>query len=200
MRAESGGTYGDVGGIGIDFDDDPLLPGHDVGFFPKGVQQAGHAAIVRVTGVKRQVRLPDNAFFQHERSGVDIIEKDRLIERSEKLGAYLHQKAKDILAKHSIVGEIRGKGLLLGIELVKDKQTREPFEPAASIEDKIHQKAMQRGCLIYTGNGTVDGINGAHLLVAPPFIITEEEIDTALQILDEAISKVEEELSAAGKR
>lgn len=126
---------------------------------------------------------------------LDIIEKDSLVERSQNLGVYLHQKTKDTLAKHVIVGDIRGKGLLLGIELVKSKQTREPFEPALGIEAQIHQKAMQKGCLIYTGNGTVDGVSGAHLLVAPPFIITEEEIDKALKMLDEAISEVEAELS-----
>ena len=53
---------------------------------------------------------------------------------------------------------------------------------------------MQKGCLIYPGTGTVDGVRGAHFLVAPPFIITKEEINTALKILDEAISEVEEKL------
>jgi len=122
---------------------------------------------------------------------LDIIQRDRLVERSESLGTYLHQKAKDTLLKHSIVGNIRGKGLLLGVELVKDKQTKEPFDPAVGIEALVHQKAMQKGCLIYPGTGTVDGVRGAHFLVAPPFIITKEEIDTALKILDEAMSEVE---------
>jgi adenosylmethionine-8-amino-7-oxononanoate aminotransferase len=132
-------------------------------------------------------------------SVLDIIENDRLVERSENLGAYLHQKAKDTLAKNTIVGDIRGRGLLLGIELVKDKKTKEPFEPSVGIEAQIHQKAIQKGCLIYTGNGTFDGVSGAHLLVAPPFIITKVEIDTALQILDEAIGKIGEEFSAASR-
>ena len=122
---------------------------------------------------------------------LDIILKDKLVERSESLGVYLHQRAKDTLLKHSIVGDIRGKGLLLGVELVKDKQTKEPFDPAVGIEALVHQKAMQKGCLIYPGTGTVDGVRGAHFLVAPPFIITKEEIDTALGIVDEAISEVE---------
>ncbi len=122
---------------------------------------------------------------------LDIILKDKLVERSESLGVYLHQRAKDILLEHSIVGDIRGKGLLLGVELVKDKRTKEPFDPAVGIEALVHQKAMQKGCLIYPGTGTVDGIRGAHFLVAPPFIITKEEIDTALKTLDEAMSEVE---------
>jgi len=122
---------------------------------------------------------------------LDIIQRDKLVERSGNLGAYLHQRAKDTLLKHSIVGDIRGKGLLLGVELVKDKLTKEPFGSAVGIEVLVHQKAMQKGCLIYPGTGTVDGIGGAHFLVAPPFIITKEEIDTALEILDESISEVE---------
>jgi len=125
---------------------------------------------------------------------LDIIQRDRLVERSESLGTYLHQKAKDILSEHSIAGDIRGKGLFLGIELVKDKQTKEPFEPTVGIEALVYQKAMQKGCLIYPGTGTVDGVRGSHFLVAPPFIITKEEINTALKILDEAMSEVEEKL------
>ena len=122
---------------------------------------------------------------------LDIILKDKLVERSESLGVYLHQRAKDTLLKHSIVGDIRGKGLLLGVELVKDKRTKEPFHPSVGIEALVHQKAMQKRCFIYPGTGTVDGVRGAHFLVAPPFIITKEEIDTALEIVDEAISEVE---------
>ena len=125
---------------------------------------------------------------------LDIIQKDRLVERSERLGEYLHQKAKETLLKHSIVGDIRGKGLLLGVELVKDKRTKEAFDPAVGIEALVHQRAMQKGCLIYPGTGTVDGVRGAHFLAAPPFIITKEEIDTALKMLDEAITEVESEL------
>jgi len=122
---------------------------------------------------------------------LNIIEKDELVKRSESLGKYLHQKAKDTLSEHSIVGDIRGKGLLMGVELVKNKQTKEPFEPVVGIEGLMYQKAKQRGCLIYPGRGTVGGVRGAHFLVAPPFIITKEEIDTAVAMLDDAMSEVE---------
>lgn len=126
---------------------------------------------------------------------LDIIERDRLVERSESLGKYLHRKAKDTLSKHSIVGDIRGRGLLMGVELVKNKQTKEPFEPDVGIEGLMYQKAKQRGCLIYPSSGTIDGVRGAHFLVAPPYIITKEEIDTAMAILDDAMSEVEKELT-----
>jgi len=126
---------------------------------------------------------------------LQIIKEDKLIDRSETLGAYLRQAAESILSKHSIVGDIRGKGLILGIELVKDKQTKETFEPAVGIENITFQKAKDKGCFIYPGTGTIDGIRGAHFLITPPFITSREEIDAGLSILDETMRELEKEFN-----
>jgi len=92
------------------------------------------------------------------------------------------------------VGNIRGKGMLMGIELVKNKETREPFDLALMAASKVSQLAMERGCIVYTSSGMEQGVEGDALMIAPPYIITESEIDTALDILDDAIGEFEKEL------
>jgi len=79
------------------------------------------------------------------------------------------------LAVHPTVGEIRGLGLLIGIEFVRNKSTREPFPKEQSIAEKIRQAMLQKNVLVYPTQGCVDGLRGDHILLAPPFIITAEE-------------------------
>jgi len=123
---------------------------------------------------------------------VDIIEKDGLVERSAKMGKYLHKQAQEKLSHHPTVGDIRSKGLLMGIELVKNKKTRETLDPALMAAPKIHQLAMEKGCMVFPASGTEQGVRGDILTMAPPYIITESEIDTALSMIDEAITDFEE--------
>jgi adenosylmethionine-8-amino-7-oxononanoate aminotransferase len=122
-----------------------------------------------------------------------IVEEDKLVQRSAEIGEYLHQQAKDKLSHHPTVGDIRGKGMLMGIELVKDKETKDPFEANLTAAYRVYQIAKGKGCMIYPTTGVVQGVKGDHFLIAPPFIITREEIDTALDILDEALNDFEKE-------
>jgi adenosylmethionine-8-amino-7-oxononanoate aminotransferase len=85
------------------------------------------------------------------------------------------------------VGDVRGMGLLLGVEFVADKHTKEPFAPQRAFSARIGQLAAQRGVLIYPMQGSVDGISGDHILVAPPAVITEEQIHWAVGELRGAI-------------
>jgi len=126
---------------------------------------------------------------------VDIIEKEELVERSAKLGEYLHKRATEQFSHHPTVGDIRGKGLLMGVELVKDKKTKEPFDPALLAAPQVHRLAMEKGCMIFPSSGTEQGIKGDTLSMAPPYIINESEIDTALDMIDEAITDFEKELA-----
>jgi len=91
---------------------------------------------------------------------------------------------------HRHVGEIRGLGLLLGIEFVRDKSTREPFDPAERIAEKIRAAAMEEGVLTYPTQGCVDGTRGDHILLAPPFILTPEESALIARALSAALAKV----------
>ena len=87
------------------------------------------------------------------------------------------------------VGDVRGVGLLLGAEFVADKKTKAPFAPEKNFAGRVGACAMQRGLLVYPMQGSVDGISGDHLLIAPPAIITAEQIAWAADQLREAITE-----------
>jgi len=94
------------------------------------------------------------------------------------------------LAAHPHVGEIRGLGLLLGVEFVSDKERREPFPKSANIAERIRQAALERGVLTYPTQGCVDGVRGDHVLLAPPFIISAEECSKIAAALEFAATQV----------
>jgi len=124
---------------------------------------------------------------------IEIIEKEGLVEQADILGEYLHQQAREKLFPHPTVGEIRGKGMLMGVELVKDKETKEPFDPGVQASYQVHKLAMEKGCMVVPRTGVVQGVMGDQIMIAPPLIISESEIDTALGIVDEALTDFEEE-------
>lgn len=125
---------------------------------------------------------------------LEHIEKNNLILRSAEMGSYFFEKL-SALGEIPIVGEIRGKGLLLGIEFVKDKKTKAPFERDKKLGRAIADLAFKKGLRIQPGGGTVDGILGDFVIIAPPFIITESEIDNIVHILKETINEVYKEIS-----
>jgi adenosylmethionine-8-amino-7-oxononanoate aminotransferase len=87
------------------------------------------------------------------------------------------------------VGDVRGIGLLWGVEFVADQKTRQPFPPESNFAGAVGQAALRRGLLVYPMQGCVDGIAGDHLLIAPPAIITREQIDWAIAQLSDAIEE-----------
>jgi adenosylmethionine-8-amino-7-oxononanoate aminotransferase len=96
----------------------------------------------------------------------------------------------------SSVGDVRGIGLLWGVEFVADKGSKAPFDPQLRFSDRVAQAAARRGLLVYPMQGCVDGISGDHLLIAPPAIIAREEIDWAVERLRESIEEATDSLSA----
>ncbi len=108
---------------------------------------------------------------------------------SEREGTIAHmlRHALDGLQDLPTVGDVRGIGLLLGIEFVADKKTKEPFAPERNFAGRVGQAAAQRGLLVYPMQGSVDGISGDHLLLAPPAVITDEQIECSLDQLGQAI-------------
>jgi len=94
------------------------------------------------------------------------------------------------LALHPNVGDIRGQGLLLGLEFVQDKSTRQPFPPSDRIAEKIRAAAMDQGVLTYPTQGCVDGTRGDHILLAPPFTLTPAESAEIAQALGAALAQV----------
>ncbi len=121
---------------------------------------------------------------------LETMEKESLVKRAKEMGAYLFKKAQK-LKNNAIVGDIRGKGLLMGIELVKDKADNLPFDPAFNAGQKLGRIALEKGLVIYPGSGSVDGHAGDHFLICPPFIITNDQCDTLVSLLDAAIKELE---------
>jgi adenosylmethionine-8-amino-7-oxononanoate aminotransferase len=92
-------------------------------------------------------------------------------------GQYLQKNLEMHLGQNQYVGDIRGRGLFRGIEIVKDRSTKEPFQKKLNIAGKIKREALDIGLICYPMQGTVDGSKGDHILIAPPFIINEDEIN-----------------------
>ena len=92
-------------------------------------------------------------------------------------GQYLQKNLELHLGQNQFVGDIRGRGLFRGIEIVKDRSTKEPFQKKLNIAGKIKKQALDIGLICYPMQGTVDGSKGDHILIAPPFIINESEIN-----------------------
>jgi adenosylmethionine-8-amino-7-oxononanoate aminotransferase len=119
----------------------------------------------------------------------DYLEQHQLFERARSAGDML-RKSLSSLESHRHVGQVRGLGLLLGLEFVKDKATREPFPKEAGIAEKIRQAALEKNVLLYPGQGTVDGSRGDHVLIAPPFVIQAEECELITEALRYGLDKV----------
>jgi adenosylmethionine-8-amino-7-oxononanoate aminotransferase len=120
---------------------------------------------------------------------LDFLEKENLFARVESSSKVFRESLAP-LTTHPNVGEIRGLGLLLGIEFVKNKSTREPFSKEENIAEKIRQAALQKNVLTYPTQGCIDGLRGDHILLAPPFTIMPEESQLISQALDFALQQV----------
>ena len=121
------------------------------------------------------------------------IEKHDLITQSERGGELLMRKLKEALDS-DIVGDIRGKGLFIGVEFVKDRKTKEPFDREKKFADTFGDLAFEKGLHILSGFGNADGVSGDHILIAPPYIISEKEMDELVAILKETLSELERRL------
>ena len=116
-----------------------------------------------------------------------VIRRDNLLENVRDQGARLTRRLQERFGNHPFVGDVRGRGLFQGVELVADRASKETFDPARNIHAKVKQEAMARGLMTYPMGGTVDGVRGDHIMLAPPFIIDADAIDTLVERLGEAI-------------
>jgi adenosylmethionine-8-amino-7-oxononanoate aminotransferase len=116
-----------------------------------------------------------------------VIERDGLLARVRASGERFHGMLQDALGSHPNVGDIRGRGLFWGIEFVRDRADKSPFDPKLSLHARVKREAMARGLMVYPMGGTVDGRYGDHVLLAPPFIASESELGLAVERLQAAI-------------
>jgi adenosylmethionine-8-amino-7-oxononanoate aminotransferase len=141
-----------------------------------------------------------SGFFQHGHTYIghplacaaglavqQTIKRDNLLANVRTMGAHLRRRLGERFGNHAHVGDIRGRGLFQAIELVEDRLTRQPFDPALKLHAKVKKAAMARGLMVYPMGGTIDGRQGDHVLLAPPFIVNEGQIDEIVERLGAAV-------------
>lgn len=116
-----------------------------------------------------------------------VIERDGLLAQVRRLGAGLRERLVAVFGEHPNVGEIRGRGLFQAIEIVADRAGKTPFDPGLKIHARIKAEAMARGLMVYPMGGTIDGARGDHVLLAPPFIATDGDLDLIVERLAGAV-------------
>jgi adenosylmethionine-8-amino-7-oxononanoate aminotransferase len=116
-----------------------------------------------------------------------VISEECLLDNVKVLGAHLEHRLTERFGNHRHVGDIRGRGLFQAIELVADRATRTPFDPALKLHQRIKAAAFEGGLACYPMGGTVDGRIGDHVLLAPPYIATSENIDMIVDRLGHAV-------------
>jgi adenosylmethionine-8-amino-7-oxononanoate aminotransferase len=116
-----------------------------------------------------------------------VIGRDRLVQRVQRQGAGLRERLHAAFGNHPQVGDIRGRGLFQAIELVADRATQTPFDAALKLHARIKAQAMAEGLMVYPMGGTIDGQRGDHVLLAPPFIVSDDELDQIVQRLARAV-------------
>ena len=126
-----------------------------------------------------------------------VIQRDHLLANVRERGAQLKRALAERLGAHPHVGDIRGRGLFVGVELVEDRATKRPFEPHHKLNARIKAQAMAAGLLVYPMGGTIDGQRGDHVLLAPPFIVGAAEIDQIVDLLGLAIDRAIASVRAA---
>jgi len=143
------------------------------GFFQHGHTYLGHAAAC-AGALAVQRRLHD----------------DGLLARVNPLGSLLEKKLRAALGNHPHVGDIRGRGLFWGVELVSDRASKAPFDPKLRVHARVKKEALKAGLMCYPMGGTLDGVQGDHVLLAPPFILEEAQLDELVSKLGTALEAV----------
>lgn len=129
---------------------------------------------------------------------MDYMENNRLVENAAYQGQILAEGLKQIAYRYPIIGDVRGLGLLHGMEFVANKETREPFQVHSKVTERIIRKSFESGLIIYPAAGGIDGFQGDAIIVSPPLVITAEETRLLLTILEESIAAVSLELYNEG--
>ncbi len=126
----------------------------------------------------------------------EALVEEQLLGRVRAQGARLQGLLHERFADHPHVGDVRGRGLFMGVELVADRASKEPFAPEQKLHAAVKAAAMQRGMLCYPMGGTIDGQRGDHVLLAPPFIVTDAELEEIVARLSAAIDAALEHIGA----
>ncbi|OMH38056.1 aspartate aminotransferase family protein [Motiliproteus sp. MSK22-1] len=172
-----------------------------------GYQPIG--AMIASSGIYQAI-AEGSGFFQHGHTYMahatasaaalavlQTIEEEDLLSHVRKQGEALQALLRHSFSNHPHVGDIRGRGLFLGLELVQDKASKKPFSPKTALATKIKQTAMEAGLMCYPMPGTIDGELGHHIMLAPPFIVTDTQLDELVDKLSLSLDKTFTKLVAS---
>jgi adenosylmethionine-8-amino-7-oxononanoate aminotransferase len=186
--------------FGVEPDVITLAKGAAGGYFPLSI------AAVRGTDVEA-IRVGHGNFnhggtFSHHAVGaaaamatMDYLEAHDLVARAARMGEILGTALRTALQHVPAVGDVRGIGMMWAIELVAGRETKEPFSKEVRFADRVCARCMADGVLLYPGRGSAGGGRGDHLMVAPPFVVTEDQITSIVDVLRRAVMWVQSTLS-----
>ena len=168
------------------------------GYFPMGFIAAKGSDVNQI-----HAKLGDfnhGGTFSHHAVGaaaglatLEIIQRENLVESAARVGSYLGERLRATLGQHKNVGDIRGRGLFYGIEFVADRASTDPFPASFRVAGRLWQRAADMGLIVYYSQGCADGKNGDIIMLGPPLIVNEAQIDDIVEILAAAVT---EELGA----
>ncbi|MBS99364.1 MAG: aspartate aminotransferase family protein [Oceanospirillaceae bacterium] len=180
---------------GIEADIVTIAKGLGAGYQPIGAMLASDKIYDTISG--------GSGFFQHGHTYMahatamagslavlDAFENEGLLKRVLPTGAALNARLQTRFADHPHVGDIRGRGLFMALELVHDRDSKRPFDPRSKLDSRIKREAMAQGLMCYPMSGTIDGNRGHHILLAPPFIISDDQLDELTDKLYNAVDSV----------
>jgi len=121
-----------------------------------------------------------------------IKREENLMQNVKTQGEHLEKCLKSLLGTHPNVGDIRGRGLFWGLEFVRDKQTKEPFDPKFGVARKVHDTAISApfNMTMYSGTGTADGVAGDHIILAPTYTVTKDDIERIARVTADVVNQV----------
>lgn len=196
------GRTGDWFGIeqsGVTPDFITLAKGLGGGYLPIGAVLA-HARVHQAFEDANASVMHSESFTGHVLLGtagvavLEFIEKNGLLEQVTRLSRHL-EAISARLADSPLVGDIRGRGLVLGLELVADKRSKKAFDRRLRVSERVTRAAAARGVLLLAGNGAADGIDGDTIVMAPPYVATAADLEHMVSVLDIALAEVATELS-----
>jgi hypothetical protein len=177
-----------------------IAKGLGAGYQPIGATLVSDRIYQAITG--------GSGFFQHGHTYIGhatacaaalevqrVIADEHLLDNVKARGEQLRALLREHYAQHPYIGDVRGRGLFVGVELVRDRATKTPFDAKLKLHAAIKREAFQRGLMVYPMGGTVDGKIGDHVLLAPPFICTPRDIE---EIVSRLTDSIEGALAASG--
>ena len=170
-----------------------IAKGLGAGYQPIGAVLARGALVERLRGGSGTF-LHGHTYIGHPVAAATalavqkVIERDNLLTAVRARGETLRRLLHDAFGRHAHVGNIRGRGLFMALEIVRDRESKQPFDPALKLHAHLKTQAMAHGLMVYPMGGTIDGVHGDHVLLAPPFIATDEDIAEIVARLADALT------------